>query len=61
MFFGKNERKRSSAIPILVVGALAFVGAVSITKKGKAVVRSATAKIKNMMGKDETSCMPSEF
>lgn len=53
MFFGKSERKKTSVLPILVVGALAFVGAVSLTKKGKAVVKNTAAKVKRMMGKDE--------
>lgn len=45
MFFGKSERKRGSFVPALVVGALALVGAVSVTKKGKAVIRG----VKNKM------------
>jgi hypothetical protein len=61
MFFGKSERKRSSAVPILVVGALALVGAVSITKKGKALVRGAASKLKGMMGKDDSCSITSEF
>ena len=51
MFFGKNERKKSSAVPIMIVGALALVGAVSITHKGKAIIKGATNKVKGMMGK----------
>ena len=61
MFFGKSDRKRHSALPILVVGALALVGAVSITKKGKAVLRSASNKIKCMMGKDDVCRVPEEI
>ncbi len=53
MFFGKSERKKTSVVPILIVGALAFVGAVSLTKKGKTIVKNATSKVKRMMGKDE--------
>ena len=55
MFFGKSERKRGSALPIIIVGALAVVGAVSITKKGKSVIKSAGTKIKHLMGKDQMS------
>ena len=61
MFFGKSDRKRHSALPVLVVGALALVGAVSITKKGKAVVRGATNKLKGMMGKGDCCRMPEEI
>ena len=53
MFFGKSERKKSSVVPILIVGALAFVGAVSLTKKGKAVICNAAGKVKRIMGRDE--------
>lgn len=49
MFFGKNERKRSSVAPILVVGALALVGAVSVTQKGKAIIKNAARKVKGAM------------
>ena len=61
MFFGKSERKRSSVLPILAVGALALVGAVSITKKGKAIIRGCASKVKNMMGKDDVYNMPTEI
>ena len=61
MFFGKSDRKRRSALPILVVGALALVGAVSITKKGKAIVRGASNKLKSMMGKDDCCTLPGDL
>ena len=50
MFFKKSERKRHSAAAILTVGALAAVGVLSITKKGKAIVLGACSKMKNMIG-----------
>ena len=61
MFFGNSERKRSSAVPVLLVGALALVGAISITKKGKAILRGCARKMKNIMGRDEPTNMPTEF
>jgi hypothetical protein len=51
MFFGKSERKKSSVLPIMIVGALALVGAVSVTHKGKSIIKGATSKVKSLMGK----------
>ena len=57
MFFGKSERKRSSVVPILIVGALAFVGAVSLTKKGKAVICNAAGKVKRIVTREDSGSM----
>ena len=51
MFFSKSEKKRSTVPMILAVGALAFVGAASITNKGKKMVRSVVDKCKGMVKK----------
>ena len=51
MFLGKSEKKRSSAPAILMIGALAVVGAASITNKGKRMVSSVVNKCKNIVKK----------
>lgn len=56
MFFRKTERKKHSACVILTVGALAAIGAVSITKCGKRMINDACCKVKSFF-KKEKSCM----
>ena len=51
MFFNKTERKKSNMGLILTVGALAAVGVLSITQKGKTLMNSAFAKAKDMWNK----------
>lgn len=51
MFLGKSEKKRSSAPAILMIGALAVVGAASITNKGKRMVSGVVNKCKNIVKK----------
>jgi len=51
MFFKKTERKKHSAACILAVGALAAVGVLSITRKGKSLMRDAKAKMKSIFCK----------
>ena len=51
MFFNKTERKKSNMGLILTVGALAAVGVLSITQKGKTLMNSALAKAKDMWNK----------
>lgn len=51
--FGKSEKKRGSLSPLLMVGALAVVGAASITKKGKALIKGFVSKCKNMVCKKD--------
>lgn len=53
MIFGKNEKKRSSVPGILMIGALAVVGAASITNKGKQMVSGLVTKCKNMVSKKD--------
>lgn len=53
MFFKKTERKKHSAACILAIGALAAIGALSITRRGKSMVRDAKNKMKNLLGKCE--------
>ena len=47
MFTKKNERKGGNLCLPLALGALAMVGAISITKKGKALFCTAKEKMKN--------------
>ena len=56
MFFRKTERKKHSACLILTVGALAAIGAVSITKCGKQMINDACCKVKSFF-KKEKNCM----
>ena len=53
MLFGKSERKKSSACMLVVIGALAVVGAASITNKGKKIVNCVSTKIKGLVKGDE--------
>ena len=51
MFFNKTERKKSNMGLILTVGALAAVGVLSITQKGKALMNTVLAKAKDRWNK----------
>ena len=53
--FGKCEKKRICLSHIIVIGALAVVGAASITKKGKSAINGFVDKCKNIVSntKDE--------
>lgn len=48
--FGKNEKKKSNAPVFLTIGALAVVGAASITNKGKRMINAMMCKVKNTVG-----------
>lgn len=57
MFCRKQEKKKSSAKFILIVGALAAIGALSITRKGKDIISMAKDKMTRCFKKDScTSC-----
>lgn len=51
--FSKNEKKKSNAPIFLTIGALAVVGAASITNKGKKMINSVCNKAKSMVKKEE--------
>lgn len=53
MMFGKSEKKRGSLSSVLMVGALAVVGAASITNKGKKLVHDFVNKCKNIVKKKD--------
>jgi hypothetical protein len=57
MFFKKSEKKHMNPYVAITVGTLAMIGAVSIVKCGKKVVRCAcdkmTCMVKQIMGKSE--------
>ncbi len=55
MFFRKTERKRHSIGAILTVGALAAIGALSITRCGKQMLNDAMCKVKGFF-KKESEC-----
>lgn len=57
MIFGKNEKKRSSVPAILMIGALAVVGAAAITNKGKRVVMNTVDKCKSIVSKKSDDMM----
>ena len=52
MFFGKNERRKTSFVTVMAIGALATVGAVGIFRKGKEAVGCAFEKIKGVIKRD---------
>lgn len=56
MFFKKNERKTHSARVILIVGALATVGAISIVKSGKQMASDALCKVKGFFKSEKCAC-----
>ena len=53
MLFGKSEKKRGSLSSLLMVGALAVVGAASITNKGKKLVSGFVDKCKSIVKKKD--------
>ena len=57
MFFKKGERKKHSAACILAVGMLATVGALSITRKGKQIIKNVKCKMKSMFGGCDTASL----
>ena len=48
--FNRNEKKKSTAPLFLTIGALAMIGAVSITKCGKKMISCVKEKISGMLG-----------
>lgn len=56
MFFRKTERKKHSVGVILAIGALAAIGAVTVTNCSKQIVNDMMRKVKTMFKKDECSC-----
>ncbi|MBE6645507.1 MAG: hypothetical protein E7612_09080 [Ruminococcaceae bacterium] len=56
MFFRKTERKKHSACLILTVGALAAIGAVSITRSGKQIINELGTKVKGFFKKEACTC-----
>ena len=52
MFFGKCEKKKHGTKAVLLVGMLAAIGALSITKKGKEMMCCAKDKLKNFFKKE---------
>ena len=57
MLFGKSEKKRSSAPAILMIGALAVVGAAAITNKGKQLISNTVDKCKSIVSKKKDDMM----
>lgn len=56
MFFRKAERKKHSVVAILAVGALATVGAVTVSKYAKRTANDVMCKIKAMFKTEECVC-----
>ncbi len=56
MFFRKTERKKHSACAILAIGALAAIGAVSITRCGKQIINDMVCKVKSFFKKEQSMC-----
>ena len=55
MFFRKTERKKQGVGVILTVGALAAIGAVTVTKCGKQMLNDVMCKVKGFL-KKENGC-----
>ena len=56
MFFRKPERKSHGTCVILAIGALAAIGAVSITKSGKQMINEIKCKVKGFFNKERCMC-----
>ena len=57
MFFGKSEPKRSPSFGmVLVVGALAVIGAATVAERGKAIITRACNKIKSLGENKDCEC-----
>ena len=52
MLFAKNTRSKCAACMYVTVGALAVVGALAITNKGRKLIEGATGKIKGVIDKE---------
>ena len=56
MFFRKCEKKKHSIPIILTIGALAAIGAVSITRCSKDMMNCAWGKMKGLFQKGKDAC-----
>ena len=56
MFFRRTERKRYGACFVLAVGALATVGAITVVRYGKQMVKDVGGKVKSIFKKENCSC-----
>ena len=54
--FGKSENKKSRTKGAVAVGALATVGAISIMRNGKKLVKNMGKKVKNFFKGDKSEC-----
>lgn len=52
MFCSKNDAKKRGNWAVLAVGALAAIGAISITRCGKQMVTGAICKMKKLFSKE---------
>ena len=52
MFFNKPERKKHSALAVLMVGALAALGAATAVKCSKEALMNAACKVKRFFKKE---------
>ena len=57
MLFGKSDRKKHTAPVILTVGALAAIGAISITRSGKQMFKNTVNKAKSLFNKEMSKMM----
>ncbi len=56
MFLKKSEQKKSSSCVILAVGALAAIGFMTVTGKGKNMIKSIKNKMRSMFMGEGCSC-----
>ncbi len=56
MFFRKQEKKRMNPWCVIIVGGLAVVGAVSLTNKGRELIRDKTRAVAALFKGKGTGC-----
>lgn len=61
MLFRKSEKRKLPTFLGLTVGALAVVGLMSIKSRGKEIISSAGAKMKNALHKKSSECQVESF
>lgn len=57
MIYRRNSRKNHGTCVILAVGALAAIGALTVTKTGKQKMNEIVCKVKGFFNKDKCMCI----
>ncbi len=56
MFFKRSEKRSHGATLVLMVGALAAIGAISVTRCGKQMMHCMCQKVTGMFNKEKAMC-----